>query len=137
MIRILSGAAAIAVALTLPAAASAAMSSPAQAKDTYTLRGVITQIDGKWDVTLHEPSGFIEEVALHPGTVVAPTGLRLAPGMQVSIRGYQDHATFDAVRIVGPADAQASRRAGGMSLLPEAIPNGSFETQGPIAAGGG
>ncbi|HTJ24909.1 MAG TPA: hypothetical protein VMA36_01990 [Candidatus Limnocylindria bacterium] len=132
------GSAALALALGLPAAAYAATSTPAKAPDTLTLRGVISAIDGKWDVTLHDNNGFVEDVALHRGTIIAPTGLRLTPGMQVSIVGYQNHATFDAERIVGPAGAQSAPGFGrNATLVPQEVPNGTFQTQGPTAAGGG
>jgi hypothetical protein len=139
MKRFLGSAALVAI-LGVPAGANAASVHAAAKPDTMTIRGVVSAIDGKWTLTVHDDRNFIENIALHPGTVIEPTGLRLEPGMRVSVLGYQDNANFDADKILGPVNAQPTPHADGApsaTLMPEEIPNGTFQTQGPTAEGGG
>jgi hypothetical protein len=137
----LIGTAAIAAALVLPVGASADALSYAKPSADRTVQGVISSINGKYGLTVHDDRGFLDNVTMHQGTVINPSGLRLAPGMRVTIAGYTNRATFDANRIAGPVDAQNTlvRSTNGRtpSLIPEAIPNGTFQTTGPSAVGGG
>jgi invasion protein IalB len=137
----LLGTAAIAAALALPSGAFAATSQSAQQQhDNMTIQGVVSSIDGKWNLTVQQDSGFIQNVALERGTVIAPTGMRLATGMQITVVGYEDGPYIDAVRIAGPVGAATWHGTAGSgigSLMPQEIPTGTFQTEGPTAAGGG
>ncbi|MBD5654136.1 MAG: hypothetical protein IAI50_03015 [Candidatus Eremiobacteraeota bacterium] len=86
----------------LAAAAQPAPPSYAQASGDQQIRGRIASFDGAYAVTVHDERGFLDNVALHPGTVINPTGLTLAPGMVVSILGYPRGGTFSANEIDTP-----------------------------------
>ncbi|HYZ15764.1 MAG TPA: hypothetical protein VE591_05155 [Candidatus Acidoferrum sp.] len=132
--------AAIAAALALPVGASAATLQPTQAPNTI-VRGIIASVNGTSDLTVYNGEGFTENVELHKGTIIAPTGLQLQPGMHISVLGYQAGTAIDADRITGPVAPETVHGIGSgatrTSLGIEPIPNGTFQTQGPTAAGGG
>lgn len=67
-----------------------------------TLRGTIAGFDGKYHLRLRDERGWFDDVTLHQGTVITPRGLRLQPGMRVTIRGAADGTTFDADEIEAP-----------------------------------
>jgi hypothetical protein len=74
----------------LPVAASA------QAAD-QEVQGTIQSINGTFNISVLDSNGNIDNVELHQGTVINPTGLTLAPGMSVTIDGYDDGSgQFDA-----------------------------------------
>jgi hypothetical protein len=52
------------------------------------LHGRIASFDGAYTLTVRDERGYIDNVQLHQGTIINPTGLTLAPGMVVSILGY-------------------------------------------------
>ena len=86
--------AALAVAV-LPVAASA------QA-EAQTIQGTIQSINGTFNITVQDQNGDLDNVELHQGTVINPTGLTLAPGMSVTISGYDDGSAFQANVIETP-----------------------------------
>ncbi|MDB5092332.1 MAG: hypothetical protein JWO85_433 [Candidatus Eremiobacteraeota bacterium] len=67
-----------------------------------TIRGRIQSIDGTFRLTVLDERGFVDAVQLHQGTVINPTGLTLAPGMSVTITGYNAGSSFDANEIDAP-----------------------------------
>lgn len=142
MKRYLSSALMIA-ALALPAAVRADSDSYALRSGDQTLHGVITSIDGKYGLTVRTDRAVTDNVMLHRGTVIDPTGLQLRPGMQVTIAGHPDANAFDANKIDAPVQyLQAQERArqtqaNAIPLWPVEIPNGTFQTNGPSAEGGG
>jgi hypothetical protein len=95
------GAALAATALISPAIASAQDMAfgggPGQ-----QIQGTVSSIDGTWNITVSDASGYSDNVALHQGTIINPTGLTLEPGMSVTIDGYADGSTFDATEIDTP-----------------------------------
>lgn len=91
----LAAAAAVA-ALTLPTLAGAAVPGETQ------LRGTITAQPGKYDLHVQERNGNVDDVRLHPGTIINPTGLTLRPGMRVTILGNLQGETFAANEIDTP-----------------------------------
>jgi hypothetical protein len=132
--------AAIVAALVLPVGAYADTVGYATPSDHQVVRGVITSINGKYGLTVQDGEGFLDSVTMHQGTIINPTGLQLEPGMRVAIAGHADGTTFDANRIDGPLDAEKTlgRITPSTSLrIPQEIPNGTFQTDGPTAAGGG
>lgn len=70
-----------------------------------TLHGTIAGFDGKYHLRLRDERGWFDDVTLHQGTVITPRGLRLQPGMRVTIRGAADGATFDADEIEAPDES--------------------------------
>ncbi|HTJ26327.1 MAG TPA: hypothetical protein VMA36_09180 [Candidatus Limnocylindria bacterium] len=137
MRRYVSSALTVAV-FVFPLAASAATYEMRSVD--HTLRGVILSVDGKYGLTVRDARTAVESVTLHQGTVITPTGLRLKPGMQVTIAGHLDGATFAANEVVAPAgylEAQERENRAGENAAAPSAPNGTFQTNGPSAEGGG
>jgi hypothetical protein len=67
-----------------------------------TIRGRIQSVDGTFHITVLDERGFVDSVQLHQGTIINPTGLTLAPGMSVTIIGYNSGPSFDANEIDAP-----------------------------------
>jgi hypothetical protein len=67
-----------------------------------TIQGRIASIDGKYRIQLRDDRGFVDNVELHQGTVINPTGLQLEPGMAVTILGYNRGPLFAANEIDTP-----------------------------------
>ncbi|HTJ26834.1 MAG TPA: hypothetical protein VMA36_11810 [Candidatus Limnocylindria bacterium] len=106
MKRLLSSALIVA-ALVLPLAARAAdipsyaQPAPPPAGDDR-IHGTIRGINGKYGLTVRDSRGYIDNVTMHQGTIINPTGLQLAPGMRVTILGHGDGGTFDANEVDTP-----------------------------------
>jgi hypothetical protein len=66
------------------------------------IRGRIVSFDGAYSLQVRDERGFIDNVQLHQGTIINPTGLTLAPGMIVSILGYNSGSFFGANEIDTP-----------------------------------
>jgi hypothetical protein len=80
------------LALTAPVAALAqpvpSYAQPQQANADEQIRGRVAGFDGEYNLTVRDERGYLDHVRLHPGTIINPTGITLAPGMVVSILGY-------------------------------------------------
>jgi hypothetical protein len=99
--------AALAAALILAAPLAAnAQDVPSYASqgpsDDQQIRGRIANFDGGYNLQVRDDKGYIDNVVLHPGTIINPTGLELAPGMVVSILGFNQGPTFAANEIDTP-----------------------------------
>lgn len=90
---------------------SAPISAQAQPLPSYAeqaparegqIRGRITSFNGRFDLTVRDERGFIDNVRLHRGTIIYPTGITLAPGMVVSILGYNEGSYFGANEVDTP-----------------------------------
>jgi hypothetical protein len=99
------------VALFAPLAALAQQSEPAPAAPTYarpaangeeTIHGRVDRLSGKYGLQVHDDRGFIDNVELHQGTIINPTGLSLQPGMAVTIEGFNRGRVFAANEIDTP-----------------------------------
>ena len=66
------------------------------------IQGTIQSINGTWNITVADVNGYLDNVGLHQGTIINPTGLTLAPGMSVTILGYTDGNVFQANEIDTP-----------------------------------
>ena len=91
--------AAFAMLTVAPLAASAQAPSYAQSGGAYhedEIRGVVTSFNGHYDLQVRDRKGYIDNVKLHQGTVINPTGLTLQPGMSVTIYGEPNGTHFDA-----------------------------------------
>ncbi|HYZ15289.1 MAG TPA: hypothetical protein VE591_02765 [Candidatus Acidoferrum sp.] len=95
--------AALAAPFAAPLAAQAAeVPTYATASSEQTVHGQISSINGKYSLTVRDNRGFLDNVSLHQGTIINPTGLQLEPGMRVTVVGYADGATFAANEIDTP-----------------------------------
>jgi hypothetical protein len=74
-------------ALTL-AAPIAAQAQVAPTNAESDVHGRVVGFDGAYSLTVRDERGFIDNVQLHQGTIINPTGLTLAPGMIVSVLGF-------------------------------------------------
>lgn len=75
---------------------------PSYATPEQTIQGRIASISGQYSMTVHDNSGYLDNVALHHGTIINPIGLTLAPGMSVTILGYNGGSVFQANEIDTP-----------------------------------
>jgi hypothetical protein len=88
--------------LTPLAASAQDMPSYAQPADDAQIRGRIVSFDRAYALSVRDDRGFVDNVQLHEGTIINPTGLTLAPGMVVSILGYNRGSFFAANEIDTP-----------------------------------
>lgn len=101
-------AAAAAITLLAPTAAGAqGYPSYAQPPSTYAsgeenIHGRIVSFDGRYALTVRDERGFIDDVQLHQGTIINPTGITLEPGMVVSVLGYNAGSFLAANEIDTP-----------------------------------
>lgn len=106
-------AAVLLAALTALPAAAQPVPAYAYRVGDRTLHGVVVRFTpGSYGLGLLDDRGFVDNVALHPGTIIFPIGLTLQPGMRVRVRGYAAGGAFDANRIDAVA-AVAPRRLPG------------------------
>lgn len=75
---------------------------PAAPSSEETVRGRIESIPGKYQIEVRDDRGFIDNVSLHQGTIINPTGITLAPGMSVTIYGTPSGNEFIANEIDTP-----------------------------------
>jgi hypothetical protein len=85
----------------LPAAAQPTPSYAAGAADER-IQGTIAAINGPYDISVRDSRGFLDNVTLHQGTIINPTGLTLAPGQSVTISGINQGGAFAANEIDTP-----------------------------------
>jgi hypothetical protein len=67
-----------------------------------TIRGTVAAINGPYNISVRDERGFVDNVNLHQGTIINPTGLSLAPGLSVTILGHNDGNAFSANEIDTP-----------------------------------
>jgi hypothetical protein len=67
-----------------------------------TIHGRIYSINATFNITVTDDNGYMDNVDLHQGTIINPTGLTLAPGMEVTIAGYGNGSAFEAMEIDTP-----------------------------------
>lgn len=100
-------------ALAIAAAAGLAVAAPsalraqqipsyANAAPQETIKGTITGFDGAFTVYVRDVRGYTDNISLHQGTIINPTGIRLQAGMRVTIYGYANGPTFQAYQIDTP-----------------------------------
>jgi len=103
------------------AATPAAADAPSYATtNRETIGGTIEAVTGKYTLTLNDDRGYFDNVTLHDGTVITPTGTRLYARQSVTIIGHAAGKTFDADEIdVDPASIAPE--------LPIAAPYSSYD----------
>ncbi len=89
--------------------AAAAQQAPSYAQpaavamsDDQQIQGRISSFDGAYSLTVADDRGFSDNIQLHDGTIINPTGLTHAPGMVVSILGYNAGGYFAANEVDTP-----------------------------------
>ena len=93
----------VAPALAQPAGGTVpSYAHPSAPSGEETIRGRIDAIPGKYQVEVRDDRGYIDNVALHDGTIINPTGITLAPGMRVTIYGTARGHEFVANQIDTP-----------------------------------
>jgi len=94
---------AIAIAAS-PVCAAETQDVPTYAQPTadQEVHGLVTSYDGRYKLTVRDDRGFIDNVLLHQGTVINPTGLRLEQGMAVTIAGENGGSYFAANEVDTP-----------------------------------
>jgi hypothetical protein len=87
-----------------PLAASAETPSYANptVAGTDTIHGTIASVNSKYNISVRDERGFIDNVTLHDGTIINPRGLTLAPGQAVTIDGIANGPTLIANEIDTP-----------------------------------
>ncbi len=104
-------AAALAASLTILAAPLAALAQdepsyaggqPSYATQDEQIHGRIVSFDGAYALQVRDDRGFIDNVQLHQGTIINPTGLTLTSGMVVAIHGYNSGSFFAATEVDTP-----------------------------------
>jgi hypothetical protein len=83
-------------------AAAAPLPSYANGTTDETVTGTIAAVNGPYDITVRDARGFIDNVTLHQGTIINPTGLTLAPGQSVTILGQNTGSALAANEIDTP-----------------------------------
>lgn len=96
-----------AVAALVPSARRAGAATPSYAHPVSpnsddVVTGRIEAVTSKYTITVRDDRGLIDDVHLHQGTIINPTGLTLEPGMRVTIFGYNAGAWFEANEIDTP-----------------------------------
>lgn len=88
----------------LPGAVLAQNSVPsyAQPNREERIKGVVVAFDGRYALKVRDQRGYVDNVRLHQGTVINPTGLTLQSGMSVTIYGEPNGRVFDANEIQTP-----------------------------------
>jgi hypothetical protein len=76
--------------------------SYAQPNAEQTIKGRINAIVDAFNITVLDDNGYLDNVRLHRGTIINPTGLTLAAGMLVTILGYNAGTYFEANEIDTP-----------------------------------
>ncbi len=66
------------------------------------IRGRILSFDGAYSLAVRDDQGYVDNVELHQGTIINPTGLTLEPGMVVNILGYNSGPYLSANEIDTP-----------------------------------
>lgn len=102
-LRILPAVAASITLISLPSIglAQEPMPSYAVAKGE-TIKGTISSFNGAYTMYVRDVRGYIDNVTLHQGTIINPTGIRLQPGYPVTIYGRTSGSTFLADQIDTP-----------------------------------
>jgi len=93
------GAPSAVLAQNVPSYAQPAAAGP---NDDVQIRGRITSFDGGYALAVRDDQGYVDNVQLHEGTIINPTGLTLEPGMVVSVLGYNAGPFFAANEIDTP-----------------------------------
>jgi hypothetical protein len=95
---------AAAVAQSVPSYAQPPQPPPgyAQPYREEAIHGTVYAINGKYNITVRDSRGFLDNVSLHNGTIINPRGWTLRPGNRVTVNGQPSGSTFVADEIDTP-----------------------------------
>lgn len=82
----------------------AAGAPPSYGRADDSVKGRVASFDGAYNLQVRDDRGFIDNVQLHQGTIINPTGIRLVPGMSVTVYGINRGSVFAANEIDTPYD---------------------------------
>ena len=82
-----------------PQAAPSYAQAPVAANAEEDIHGRIVDFDGAYTLSVRDERGFVDNIQLHQGTIINPTGLPLAPGERVLIIGHPTGPSFEAEEI--------------------------------------
>jgi hypothetical protein len=85
-----------------PAATLPPYARPAAPSDEETIHGRIASVGGAYTLAVTDDRGFVDNVRLHQGTIINPTGITLRTGMSVTVMGYTRGSSFEANQIDTP-----------------------------------
>jgi hypothetical protein len=105
--QILAAAAALTLLAPIAAQAQEVPSYAVVASTDQQIQGRVTGFDGGYNLTVRDDNGYLDNVALHDGTIINPTGITLAPGMVVSILGQNAGQYFAADEVDTPYTVDA------------------------------
>jgi hypothetical protein len=77
-------------------------SVPSYATREESIQGTISGFNGAHTVFVRDDRGYVDNITLRDGTVINPTGLRLATGQRVTVYGFTQGNTFVANQIDTP-----------------------------------
>jgi hypothetical protein len=66
------------------------------------IHGRIVNFNGAYNMQVRDNRGYVDNVELHQGTIINPTGITLQPGMVVSVLGYNAGSYLAANEIDTP-----------------------------------
>lgn len=98
----LAALAAVAALTASPLAVSAQSAVAYAQRPGPTIKGTIANIPGKYQIEVRDRRGYLDDVTLHDGTIINPTGITLQPGFRVTIYGYASGDKFVANEIDTP-----------------------------------
>ncbi|HUN30163.1 MAG TPA: hypothetical protein VMV65_10195 [Alphaproteobacteria bacterium] len=101
-LRTIPAAAASIAILSLPTIAIAQPMPSYAVSKVETIKGTISSFNGAYTMYVRDVRGYIDDVTLHQGTIINPTGIRLQPGYPVTITGRPSGRTFLADEIDTP-----------------------------------
>jgi hypothetical protein len=90
------------IALVAMLAIFAPLAARAQSDQDLQIRGRVSSFDGGYGLVVRDEQGYLDNVELHPGTIINPTGMNLQPGMVVSVIGYNAGPSINANEIDTP-----------------------------------
>ena len=77
--------------------------SYAAASKDQAVRGIVASYDGKYVLQVRDRAGYLDNVRLHQGTIINPTGLPLQNGMRVVVFGYNaGHLRLGGLELLNP-----------------------------------
>ncbi|HEX3468647.1 MAG TPA: hypothetical protein VHT05_11265 [Candidatus Elarobacter sp.] len=81
---------------------SYAEGQPSYASGEENVHGRIVNFDGAYNLQVRDEQGYVDNVQLHQGTIINPTGITLQPGMVVSILGFNSGSYLAANEVDTP-----------------------------------
>jgi len=113
------------------ASAPPSYARPSYGSDEDVVKGQVVAFDGGYNLQVRDDRGFIDNVVLHQGTIINPTGLRLSPGMTVTVRGVNRGHALDANQIDTPYTTYGAVPVYPVAVAPYyAYPYGAYPAYG-------